>query len=203
MLGRSHTGPPLCKRGVRRFTIIFTAVFHAACALSPCTEASAQQSQPHLEADKSLNQNNGLPDKQTDGNSSDKINSMPSSSLHKDNANYDNITTRQQVIYSVTLEKPRYPVPGTTSANIELQKDILANLASHESRFGLLNHENCKKHIIVTTKVLKKPSKYTKNITTERWDVDRCGKIKYYVINLIPNNYGGTFIKIPNLNKYK
>ena len=188
---------------IRRFPIIFILVFYVACALSPCTEASAQQSQPPFEADNFIDQNNALPAKQPDGNSSGKINSMPSSNLHKDNAYYDNITTRQQVIYSVTLEKPRYPVPGTTSANVELQKDILANLASHESRFGLMNHENCKKHIIVTTKVLKKPSKSNKNITTERWDVDRCGKIKYYVINLIPNNYGGTFIKIPNLNKYK
>jgi len=112
-------------------------------------------------------------------------------------------STRQQVIYSVTLEKPRYPVPGTTSANVELQKVILANLASYESRFGLLNHDNCKKHIIITTRVLRKPSKHTKNITTERWDVDRCGKIKDYVINLIPEHNGETLIKIPNISKYK
>lgn len=173
------------------------SVFCVACALSSCAAAKTQQSQLLPGTDNPLHPNDAsLGDGQAKK-------TMLSLNLQADNTYDDHITTRQQVIYSVTLEKPRYPVPGTTSANLELQKEVVANLASHESVFGLMNHENCKKHIIVSTKVLEKPSKYNRDITTERWDVDRCGKIKAYVINFIPDPNGGTFIKIPNLGKYK
>ncbi|PZN79384.1 MAG: hypothetical protein DM484_11440 [Candidatus Methylumidiphilus alinenensis] len=128
---------------------------------------------------------------------------MSSLNLQADNTNNDQIVTRQQVIYSVTLERPRYPVPGTTSANLKLQNEVVAILSSHESRFGLMNNENCKKHIIIYTKVLKKSTTNNKNTTTERWDIDRCGKIKPYIINLISDNNGGTFINIPNIDRYK
>src|SRR5262245_12066149 len=72
-------------------------------------------------------------------------------------------------------------VPGGTSTNAALQRDIIENISVHEQ---LLLNSGCRRFTVADTQVLDRRPDRT--VMTERWIIDRCGQPVAYRVNLTP-----------------
>ena len=85
---------------------------------------------------------------------------------------------------------------GETTADTELQNDVLNQLRLIESAKNVNNKSNCTHRKLVNVKIIERFSQNAKQ-TRELWTIDRCGKAIKYDVEFIPDPKGGTFINIP------
>ena len=88
---------------------------------------------------------------------------------------------------------PTTPVPGNTTANMELQADVIKQLMLFER---VLDKSDCQTRKIVHTEVLQLHAQNGKE-TREIWTLERCGKKLNYEVNFVPDPKGGTFLRLP------
>lgn len=85
---------------------------------------------------------------------------------------------------------------GETTADTELQNDVLNQLRLIESAKSVNDKSHCTHRQLVNVKIIEKFSQNAKQ-TKELWTIDRCGKAIKYDVEFSPDAKGGTFINIP------
>jgi hypothetical protein len=84
--------------------------------------------------------------------------------------------------------------PGQSRASIQLQMDTLNVVLIREA----ISDNTCAQHKVINTEIIESPGSTAVVSWTERWSVDRCGKLIYYRIGFVPNPKGGTDFDVPN-----
>jgi hypothetical protein len=79
-------------------------------------------------------------------------------------------------------------LPGQSGANSILQRDASQMVMLLES----VEDNTCKQSKIINTEIVDYPKNPGKDPWTERWTVDRCGKLVYYRVVFTPSPGGGT-----------
>ena len=79
-------------------------------------------------------------------------------------------------------------LPGTSGANYVLQQDALQFVMILEAA----GDKTCKQSKVVNTEIAEQPNNPGKDPWTEKWTVDRCGKLVYYRVKFTPSPRGGT-----------
>ena len=75
-------------------------------------------------------------------------------------------------------------VPGETLASTRLQHDLITPILAMD----MVADPACKNRAIVNTEILARSA----TERTERWTVNRCGKLVRYLVILTPSPMGGT-----------
>jgi hypothetical protein len=81
-------------------------------------------------------------------------------------------------------------VPGGTSADAAVQRDILENISLHEQ---LLVNSSCRRFTVADTRIVD--ARPDRTLTTERWIIDRCGQLAAYRVNLTPGPEGRVLVR--------
>jgi hypothetical protein len=89
-------------------------------------------------------------------------------------------------------DKVSLPAPGSTFADIKLQRDALMQIMYLEA---VLN-KSCTAYLIRNTEAVE-PFRDAKTKWTERWTLDRCGIALQYEIQFTPAQ-GGTYVMVPS-----
>ncbi len=84
--------------------------------------------------------------------------------------------------------------PGQSLASTQLQMDAMNLVLLREA----VSDNTCDKHKVINTEIIASPGTTGVSPWTERWTVDRCGKLIYYRINFVPNAQGGTGFDVPS-----
>jgi hypothetical protein len=79
-------------------------------------------------------------------------------------------------------------VPGETLASTRLQHDVLQPVLA----IDMAADSTCRQRKIANTEVLARSS----TERTERWTVDRCGKLVPYLVTFSPDPAGGTNFRV-------
>lgn len=87
-------------------------------------------------------------------------------------------------------------LPGTSGANYILQRDASQFVMILEAA----GDNTCKQSKIVNTEITEQPNNPGKDPWTEKWTVDRCGKLVYYRIKFTPSPKGGTDFTVGRWN---
>ena len=90
---------------------------------------------------------------------------------------------------NMILETPSYPVPGRTSANLQLQQDVVKYLLLELEVLDV----GCTRHVLIDTRVSKVNRR--SKVISEVWTVNCCGKVRQYKFDFVPSPGGGTFIE--------
>ena len=85
-------------------------------------------------------------------------------------------------------------LPGQSLASIQLQMDTHNLIRLRE----VISDNTCNQRKVINTEVVESPRSVGVDPWTERWTVDRCGKLIYYRIGFTPNPKGGTDFNVPN-----
>ena len=75
-------------------------------------------------------------------------------------------------------------LPGSSIASATLQRDTLRLVSIYENT----NEEDCEDIQLTDTEVLSMPDAWGKSSWTEKWTVNRCGKLVYYEIVYTPRS---------------
>ena len=62
----------------------------------------------------------------------------------------------------------------------------------------MASDNTCDHHKVINTEIVGSPGSTAVDSWTERWTVDRCGKLIYYRIGFVPDPKGGTDFHVPN-----
>lgn len=81
-------------------------------------------------------------------------------------------------------------VPGKSIANSNAQMHMSLSVMNWES----LEDNTCKQSKIIDTEVVQYPKDENTDSWTEKWTVDRCGRLVYYKLLITPSPDGGTYM---------
>ncbi len=85
-------------------------------------------------------------------------------------------------------------LPGQSGASSTLQNDALQYVMILDMA---ADNSVCRQRKVVNTEIVDYPKNPGKDLWTEKWTVDRCGKTAYYKIAFTPTpQIGGTDIRV-------